>query len=146
MCIHTSIYSTVYLHIYIYIVMDIHPYSRVHVYIHLQKKTSMNTHLCVYAFVCVLGRAPSNLGSFVSWEPASCSCPLGAAVWNLLLARSSLGIGPGEAWAKLVKPKLGARRSCTVDSNKLEHGCTLIYDGFPCVLGLGLQDGHVATS
>ena len=33
----------------------------------------------------------------------------------------------------------------TVDSNKLEHGCRLIYAGIPSLFGLGLQDGHVPT-
>ena len=33
--------------------------------------------------------------------------------------------------------------SITVDSKKLEHGCRMIYSGFPSFSGLGLDDGHV---
>ena len=32
-----------------------------------------------------------------------------------------------------------------VDSNKLEHGCGVIYDGVPSVFGMDLEDGHVPT-
>ena len=33
----------------------------------------------------------------------------------------------------------------TVDSKKLEHARRVIYAGFPSLLGLGLEDGHVPT-
>ena len=33
----------------------------------------------------------------------------------------------------------------TVDSNKLEHACKVIYAGFPSFFGLGLEDGHLPT-
>ena len=33
----------------------------------------------------------------------------------------------------------------TVDSKKLEHGCSMIYAGFPSFLGLGLEHGPVPT-
>ena len=33
----------------------------------------------------------------------------------------------------------------TVDSKKLEHGCRLIYAGFPSIFGLGLGNCHVPT-
>ena len=32
-----------------------------------------------------------------------------------------------------------------VDSKMLEHGCRVIYAGFPSFFGLGLEDGHVPT-
>ena len=43
--------------------------------------------------------------------------------------------------------KAGARYGVgnTVDSQKLEHGCRMIYAGVPSFFGLGLEDGHVPT-
>ena len=38
-----------------------------------------------------------------------------------------------------------AEPQTTVVSKKLEHGCRMIYDGFPFFFGLGLEDGHVPT-
>ena len=44
---------------------------------------------------------------------------------------------------------LGALRSggcgSTVDSNKLEHGCRMIYAGSPSFFDLGFEVGHVST-
>ena len=31
----------------------------------------------------------------------------------------------------------------TGDCEKLEHGCKMIFAGFPSFCGLGLEDGHV---
>ena len=33
----------------------------------------------------------------------------------------------------------------TVDSKQLEHGCRMVYAGFPSFFGLGLEEGHVPT-
>ena len=32
-----------------------------------------------------------------------------------------------------------------VDSTKLEHGCRMMYDGWPAFFGLSLEDGQVPT-
>ena len=34
----------------------------------------------------------------------------------------------------------------TVDSNKWEHGCRVIYPGVPSLFSLGLEDSHVQLS
>ena len=38
---------------------------------------------------------------------------------------------------------LGSQAVGSLHSKKLEHGCRMIYVGFPFFFGFGLEDGHV---
>ena len=52
-------------------------------------------------------------------------------------SQTEISIGP-----QLPMPSM---KQLHVDSNKLAHGSRMIYAGFTCFFGLGLEDGHVAT-